>query len=83
MRIDNITGRMFLRLLTEKNELGRAQRNYLLAKAAAERRRREIAEAQAEGLDTASQERMLFLLQRSADAHREVILRLGFSGPME
>ena len=77
MRIDRMSGRTFLRLVTQRNELKRAERNYLLAKAAAQRRRSELADAREEGRDTASLERMLALLERAIEGHREIILKRG------
>ena len=83
MRIDRMSGRTFLKLVTRRNELRRAEQNYLLAKAAAQRRQRELGDALEEGRDTVAIERMLFLLQRSAEAHRMIIQRLRPTDPME
>ena len=56
--------------------LGRAKRNFLLCKAAIERRKLELAEVRRQGQDTSKLERMIERLEASREAHRETIDRL-------
>lgn len=75
VRLDRISHTQFLAAFNEAKSHGRSTQNYLLCKAAAERRRQQAELLKEHGVDTSDLERMIKHLEASMAVHKRAMTR--------